>query len=271
VLVTRRRVAIAFVALAAATGLERSTSACRPAVDPARVARPSFDPADAVELRDHDWGVNCEDDQCAVVGFHVVQARQAVRLHIASDHLDELAVTIDGTAAPVSGAALATGVHRIEIFERVPRSTVSECFQPSVLARHPWLGGGRYGPIVHGGPLVMAGVSSGAGAALRLRGGWEVAGPASMMYSLAVDTDASSLLLVAAMADVTTRAGIIPVSFSIGAGGIAVLAPDGRLGGRAQVSGALGPGRLVLSVDAIWSGDAGDLDLAVAGLAGVSM
>lgn len=152
----------------------------------------------------------------------------------------------------------------------IPVGAVDDCFRPGILARHPWLGAGAGSPVVHGGPLLLAGVASGDGRALRVRGGWEVAAPAWLVLSAAVDMDLSSLATLAATAEATTQAWVLPLSFGAGLGPIVQVEPEVLAGGRAQVSAALGPARAVLSLDALGSADDG-LSLSVAVLAGLSI
>jgi hypothetical protein len=122
--------------------------------------------------------------------------------------------------------------------------------------------------LLHGGPLLLAGIASGDGRSLRVRAGWEIAAPPSLVLSAAVDSDLSSLTTLAATAEAVSQAWVLPISMSAGFGPIVRLAPDARPGGRALVSAAVGPARVVLSTDAIWSDE--ELAWSVAILGGLS-
>jgi hypothetical protein len=123
--------------------------------------------------------------------------------------------------------------------------------------------------FVHGGPVAMIGVSSGPGRTVRLRGGWEAAiAQPWLVFALTGDSDGASTWAVALTAEAVSRAWILPLSFGAGAG--PVVADGGRVGGRALVSAALGPGRIVISTDVVGSTSRG-VDLAVAALFGGSL
>ncbi len=124
---------------------------------------------------------------------------------------------------------------------------------------------------VHGGPFALAGIASGPGSLLRLRAGWEIAAPPWLVLALAADTDASSLATIAVTADATSRVSMLPLSLSIGGGPIVAVAPELRPGGRGQVSVALGPARLVVSVDVLAPSGRQPTATSVALLAGGSL
>lgn len=110
--------------------------------------------------------------------------------------------------------------------------------------------------FTHGGPLLVIGAHSGEGRTFRMRGGWEAAiGAPWLVVGLTGETDFANTWNVALTAEPTTRAWVLPLSLGAGAG--VVLANDRRIGGRAQLSIALGPARFILSLDAIRGGDLG--------------
>lgn len=124
--------------------------------------------------------------------------------------------------------------------------------------------------FVHGGLVALIGVASGEGRLVRFRGGWEAAiGWPSLVFAITADSDAAAAWNVALTAETTSRAWILPLS--LGAGGGAVLAGGTRPGGRAQVSIAVGPVRLLLSTDVLAPSGASGVDAAVAALVGGSI
>jgi len=108
--------------------------------------------------------------------------------------------------------------------------------------------------VTHGGPFALIGVASGPGHPLRVRGGWEAAiGRPWLVLGLAADTDFADSWSVALTAEPTTRAWVLPLS--LGAGGGVVLASGGHVGGRGQLSVALGAVRVGGTLDMIAGGD----------------
>jgi hypothetical protein len=118
-----------------------------------------------------------------------------------------------------------------------------------------------------GGPFAVAGIASGDGSTFRLRAGWELAAWRPwLVLGAAFDSDAGSIATLAATVEATSRAWVLPLSYGVGGGAIVLVSPDLRAGGRALTSIALGPARLVLSLDVFTTGDA-----SVALLAGGSL
>ncbi len=127
--------------------------------------------------------------------------------------------------------------------------------------------------MLHGGPFALAGIAGGAGGALRLRAGWEIAAPRWLILAVAADTDASSSATLAATAEATSRAWIgFPSTSSAGGGVIVAVAPEIRPGVRGQLSIAAGRVRLVVSGDVLAPVASGQsLAASVGVLAGVSL
>lgn len=124
--------------------------------------------------------------------------------------------------------------------------------------------------VSHGGPLLMIGAASGPGSTFRLRGAWEAAAFRSwLVLAIAGDTDFADVWNVALTAEPTSRAWVLPLSFGLGGG--VVLGHGERVGGRGQLSVALGAVRTMVSVDVLApNGDAGT-DVTVVGLVGVGI
>jgi hypothetical protein len=124
--------------------------------------------------------------------------------------------------------------------------------------------------ITHGGPFALVGAASGDGRTLRVRGGWEAAvGLPWLVFAVAGDTDAGDAWRVALTAEPTTRAWLLPIS--LGAGGGVVFANGTRVGGRGQLSIALGPARVAVSADVVAAAGGSGVDVSVAALIGGSL
>jgi hypothetical protein len=139
-----------------------------------------------------------------------------------------------------------------------PRTTLWFALPP------PW--------FTHGGPVALAGIASGPGGRARLRGGWEIATRRWIVLGLMADTDVSSVVTLAATAEPTSRAWVLPISLSAGGGPLVQVAPDVRPGARGQLGLALGFVRVVLSTDVLVPvREAESWDLSVALVGGVSL
>jgi hypothetical protein len=120
--------------------------------------------------------------------------------------------------------------------------------------------------FVHGGPFALAGLSSGPGDLLRLRGGWEAAiGRPWLVFALAGDTDAESRWSAAATAELVSRAWVLPLAFSAGGGVVVAGKATPRTGARVQIGASLWAARATVSCDVVGQ------DVAVAVLAGASL
>lgn len=90
--------------------------------------------------------------------------------------------------------------------------------------------------LLHG-PFAAVGVGFGPRLGVRLRGGWEVAAPDFMLYSVAVEGDAREEMFVVPMIEIASPAflGIVP-SGGLGVGVPTMVLPDARPGFRAHAS-----------------------------------
>ncbi|HEY5922513.1 MAG TPA: hypothetical protein VIV11_12615 [Kofleriaceae bacterium] len=123
--------------------------------------------------------------------------------------------------------------------------------------------------VTHGGPFVLLGLASADGRTFRARVGWEAAiGKPWLVFALAGETDFADAWNVALTAEPMSRAWVLPLSF--GAGGGVVLADGSRVGGRGQLSIALGLVRVMLSVDVIQARDDSGIRAGATGLLGAS-
>jgi hypothetical protein len=122
--------------------------------------------------------------------------------------------------------------------------------------------------VTHGGALAMLGAASGDGRTFHVRGGWEAAiGRRWLVFGLTGETDFASAWNVALTVEPTSSAWILPVTFGAGAG--VVVASGARVGGRGQLSIALGPVRTMVSVDVVTAG--GGVDTTLVGLLGIGL
>jgi hypothetical protein len=105
---------------------------------------------------------------------------------------------------------------------------------------------------LHGGPLFLAGIASGTGNTLRLRGGWEVAAPRWVLLGLAVDTDVARIVSVAVTAQPATTAWVgTMTSWSAGGGVVARYEEGGHaeVGARGEIGASMQAARLAFSLD----------------------
>jgi hypothetical protein len=124
--------------------------------------------------------------------------------------------------------------------------------------------------LIHGGPVVLAGAQSGAGRSFRGRFGWEIAAPPWLVWGAFFDTDFDQTHTAALTMEAVSRAWIVPISMGAGLGPAVRLSPEFGAGVRAQISLALGPGRLSLSLDGVRFGGH-DLEVSAGAFLGASL
>lgn len=101
----------------------------------------------------------------------------------------------------------------------------------------------------NGGPLLGIGGTLGTYKGVRGRIGYEVAAPSWLLYSLTADTDFRRRLILTPLVEAASPAVIILPSFGLGVGVPVQVAPDPRVGVRAQADLHFYPVGFVTSVD----------------------
>jgi hypothetical protein len=253
------RITITTLAAIAASAWTSPARACEPLFDPPVVLRPEL----AAAITKETVAVTCTETDCVVTATYELAGAPELRTvarETPSSFSDVCFVDgitarhpwLGGRAAPTQHAIIVetattphvewprgwelVATHDEDPDRHIPRTT----FLFSSPPEH----------FVHGGPVLLAGVASGAGETFRMRGSWEAAvGRPWLVFAGTAGSDGASMWDVALTAEATSRASLVPMTFGAGGGAVMTFGSGRHAGGRAQVSAALGPGRIVLSTD----------------------